>query len=282
VRKETSIGDSRLTFPSAAVELAIGVLGDLAGSEVLLLGAGRMSEVAGKCLRKAGAGRLKVINRTQSKADELAYKLGAKSVAWDDRLAQLKTADVVVCTTSSPSNMIGFEEAKAVARARQQKPIVVIDIAVPRNVDPRAGEIDGVFLFDMDGLEEVIRRDPTLQHTATDSANKIVAEEVQGFRRRLSAERAVPTIVALRRRLEDLCQQEVDFLRQEFGPFTEEQDDILTTLAAHITQRIASSLARELREPPDRTGQDVLTVAVQRLFRLEKPGLVETGQENCQ
>jgi glutamyl-tRNA reductase len=282
VRKETSIGDSRLTFPSAAVELAIGVLGDLAGSEVLLLGAGRMSEVAGKCLRKAGAGRLKVINRTQSKADELAYKLGAKSVAWDDRLAQLKTADVVVCTTSSPSNMIGFEEAKAVARARQQKPIVVIDIAVPRNVDPRAGEIDGVFLFDMDGLEEVIRRDPTLQHTATDAANKIVAEEVQGFRRRLSAERAVPTIVALRRRLEDLCQQEVDFLRQEFGPFTEEQDDILTTLAAHITQRIASSLARELREPPDRTGQDVLTVAVQRLFRLEKPGLVETGQENCQ
>jgi glutamyl-tRNA reductase len=166
-------------------------------------------------------------------------------------------------------------------RARQQKPVVVIDIAVPRNVDPRAGGIDEVFLFDVDGLEELIRRDFTEQHTATDAANKIVAEEVQGFRQRLSAERAVPTVVALRQRLDDLCQQEVDFLRQKFGPFSKEQDD-LTTLAAHITQRIASSLARELREPPDRTGQDVLTVAVQRLFQLEKAGLVETGQENCQ
>jgi glutamyl-tRNA reductase len=151
---------------------------------------------------------------------------------------------------------------------------------VPRNVDPRAGEIDGIFLFDMDGLEEVVKRDASERHAAAASANKIVAEEVQGFRRRLLAERAVPTIVALRQRLEDLCQQEVDFLRQEFGPFTEDQDAVLTTLAAHITQRLASSLARELRELPDRTGQDMLTTAVQKLFQLDKPALVETGQEN--
>jgi glutamyl-tRNA reductase len=118
------------------------------------------------------------------------------------------------------------------------------------------------------------------RRAAVASANKIVVEEVQGFRRRLLAERAVPTIVALRQRLEDLCQQEVDFLRQEFGPFTEEQDDVLTTLASHITQRIASSLARELRELPDRTGQDMLTVAVQKLFQLDKADLVETGTEN--
>jgi len=103
---------------------------------------------------------------------------------------------------------------------------------------------------------------------------------VQGFRRRLLAERAVPTIVALRQRLDDLCHQEVEFLRQEFGPFTEEQDDILTTLASHIAQRIASSLARELRELPDRTGQEMLTVAVQKLFQLDTPELLETSQEN--
>ena len=280
VRKETAIADSTLTFPYAAVELAMGVLGDLAGREVLLLGAGHMSEVAAKCLRSAGASPLKVINRTQSKADELAYKLGAKTVAWEDRLEQLKTADIVVCTTSSPSNIISVEEAKAAARARQHRPLVVIDIAVPRNVDPRAGDVKGVFLFDMDGLEEVVKRDSGERHTALNAANKIVIDEVQGFRRRLLAERAVPTIVALRQRLEGLCQQEVDFLRQEFGPFTEEQDSVLTTLAAHITQRIASSLARELRELPDRTGQDMLTVAVRKLFQLETPDLVETGQEN--
>ena len=280
VRKETLIGDSTLTFPYAAVELAMGVLGDLSGREVLLVGAGHMGELAAKCLRNAGAGRVKVINRTQSKADELAYRLGATAVAWEDRLSQLKSADIVVCTTSAPGNIISFDEAKAIARARQHKPIVVIDIAVPRNVDPRAADIDGVFLFDIDGLEEVIRRDESDRHQAAASANRIIADEVQGFRRRLLAERAVPTIVALRQRLDDLCHQEVEFLRQEFGPFTEEQDDILTTLASHITQRIASSLARELRELPDRTGQDMLTAAVQKLFQLDTPELVETGQEN--
>jgi glutamyl-tRNA reductase len=112
------------------------------------------------------------------------------------------------------------------------------------------------------------------------AANKIIIAEVQGFRRRLLAERAVPTIVAVRQRLEELCQHEVEFLRKEFGPFTEDLDSVLTTLATHISQRIASSLAREMREIPDRTSQDMMTVAVQRLFQLDKSDLVETGQEN--
>jgi len=280
VRKETSLGDSSLTFPYAAVELAMGVLGDLSGREVLLLGAGRMCEMAAKCLRNAGVTRLKVVNRTQSKADELAYKLGAKAVAWDERVEHLGVADIVVCTTSSPSPIVSLEEAYGIAHARQNKPVVIIDIAVPRNVDPRAGEIDGVFLFDLDGIEDVVKRDASERHADVESANKIVADEVQGFRRRLMAERVVPTIVALRHRIDELCRQEVEFLREEFGPFTEEQDTVLATLAAHITQRIASSLARELRQLPDRTGQDALTAAIQRLFQLNRPDLVETGQEN--
>ncbi len=280
IRKETSLGDSTLTFPYAAVELAMGVLGDLSGRQVLLLGAGRMGEMAAKCLRSAGATRLSVVNRTQSRADELAYKLGAKAVAWDDRIEQLKAADIVVCTTSSPQNVISLEEVRAVARARQHKPVVMIDVAVPRNVDPRAGEIDGVFLFDIDGLEEIVSRDTSERQAAAEAGNKIVTAEVLGFRRRLLAERAVPTIVAVRQRLEELCQQEVEFLRKEFGPFTEDQDNVLTMLAAHISQRIASALAREMREIPDRTSQDMMTVAVQRLFQLDKSDLVETGQEN--
>ena len=280
VRKETTIGDASLTFPYAAVELAMGVLGDLSGREVLLLGAGRMSEMAAKCLRNAGATRLKVTNRTQSKADELAYKLSAKAVPWDDRTVHLQTADIVVCTASSPHTIISFDEAGAFARARQHRPVVLIDLAVPRNVDPRAGRIDGLFLFDLDGLEEVIKRDSQERHAAVEAANKIVADEVVGFRRRLLAERVVPTIVALRQRIDELCQREVDFLREEFGPFTEDQDRVLTTLAANITQRIASSLARELRELPDRTGQDMLTVAVQRLFQLDQSDLAEARQKN--
>ncbi|HZD30454.1 MAG TPA: glutamyl-tRNA reductase [Candidatus Angelobacter sp.] len=281
VRTETALGDFALTFPYAAVEVALGVLGDMAGREVLLMGAGRMSGMAAQCLRSAGANQLKVMNRTQFRGQELAQKLGGTAVSCDDRLALLQAADIVVCSTSCPHSIITLEDARSIAKARNYKPLVIIDIAVPRNVDHRVGEIDGVYLFNLDSLEEVIRRDTRDRRTPTEAANKIVAEEVQGFRRRLLAERVVPTIVALRQRLEDLCQQEVEFLREELGPFTEDQDQVLATLAAHITQRISGSLARELREIPDRTGQDMLTVAAHRLFSLESSDLAaEAGREN--
>ena len=280
VRTETSIGDSALTVPYASVELSIEVLGDLSGREVLLIGAGKMSELAAKCLRDAGASRLKLMNRTPAKAEELALRLGATAVSCDDRLLHLKSADIVVCSTSCPHSIISLEDAKLISRARQHKPLVMIDIAVPRDVDHRVGEIEGIHLFNMDDLERVIKKDAHGQRVSADAANKVIAGEVHGFRRRLQAERVIPTIVALRQRLDGLCQQELEFLRKEFGPFTDDQDQMLTRLTAHITQRIAGSLARELRDLPDRTGQDMLTVAVHRLFQLDQAEMLEAGKEN--
>jgi len=280
VRLETPIGDSSLTFPYAAVELAIDVLGDLSGREVLLLGAGKMSELAAQHMRNAGATHLKVMSRTHSKAEEFASKLEAQAVSCDDRLLHLRSADIVVCSTTCPHVIVSLEDARSIAQARHHKAQVMIDLAVPRDIDHRAGEIEGIHLFDLDSLESVVKRDARDRRVAAAAANKIIADEVQGFRRRLMAERVIPTIVALRQRLDELCQQEVEYLRQEFGPFTEDQDEVLTTLAAHITQRIAASLARELREIPDRTGQDMLTVAVHRLFHVESSDVVEAGHEN--
>lgn len=280
VRTKTSIGDSMLTVPYAAVELSMSVLGDLSGCEVLLIGAGRMSELAARCLRNAGATRIKLISRRPEKTEELAYKLDAKAVSCDDRLFHLKSADIVVCSTSCPHAVISLEDVQVISRARQHKPMVMIDTAVPRDIDPRVGGVEGIHLFDMDDLEGVIKKDVNERRTAAAEANKIVAIEVQGFRRRLLAERVIPTIVAMRQRLDELCQQEVEFLRKEFGPFTEDQDQVLNTLASHITQRLASSLARELRELPDRTGQEMMTVAVHRLFHLDQSDPVEAGKEN--
>jgi len=280
VRNETAIADSTLTVPYASVELATGVLGNLSGREVLLFGAGKMSEQAAKCLRSAGATHLKVMNRTLEKAEELAFRLGGTAVSCDDRIPHLKTADIVVCSTSCPHSIISLEDARQVARARQHQPQVMIDIAVPRDIDPRAGEVEGIHLFDLDDLERVVKKDLHERRALADTANKIVAAEVMGFRRRLMAERAIPTVVALRQRLDELCQQEVDFVRKEYGPFTDDQDQVLTILATHITQRIAGSLARELRDLPDRAGQDMLTVALHRLFQLESSNMIEAVQEN--
>lgn len=280
VRTETSIGDSTLTVPYASVELSMGVLGDLAGREVLVIGAGKMSELAARCLRNAGATRLKVMNRTLANAEDLANKLDAVAVSSDDRLAHLKSADIVVSSTSCPHSIISREDAQLISRARQHKPMVMIDIAVPRDIDHRVGEVEGIHLFDMDDLERVVKKDLNQQRVSADAANKIVADEVLGFRRRLLAERVIPTIVALRQRLDELCRQEMEYIRQEYGPFTDDQDQVLTALTAHITQRIAGSLARELRDPPDRTGQDMLTVAVHRLFQLDQSEMFEAGKEN--
>ncbi len=279
VRKETLIGQSSFTYPYAVVELTLGVLGDLKGRTVLLLGAGKMSELAAKYLRNAGATMIYVTNRTQANAEELASKLDAKAVPWENRLEYLKTADIVVSSTASPLNVISLEDSNAVARARQFKPQVMIDLAVPRDIDPRTGEIDGIFLFDIDSFESIVKRDADERRIALEACNKIIAEEVRGFRRKLMAERVVPTIVALRHRLDELCRQELESLRKEYGPFTEDQDQVLTTLAAHITQRIAGSLARELRELPDRTNQDMMAAAVHRLFQLDNSDAVGAAQK---
>jgi len=282
IRTETAIGSSAVSVPYASVHLSRQVLGDLSGREVLLIGAGKMSELAAHYLMKAGVSRVKVMNRTPLRAEELALKLGATAVSFEERFKHLKTADIVVSSTSCPNVILSRQEAENIAKERQRKPMVMIDIAVPRDIDPGVREVEGIHLFDMDQLEYVVQRNASGRQVAAEAAEKMVQEEVQGFRRKLMAERVVPTIVALRQRLDELCRQELEVLRKEFGPFTEDQDQALTALTSHITQRIAGSLARELKELPERQEQDVLTAAVGRLFHLEQPVTAAAGTKNEQ
>jgi glutamyl-tRNA reductase len=282
IRTETAIGTSAVSVPYASVELSRQVLGDLSGREVLLIGAGKMSELAAHYLMKAGASQVKVMNRTACRGEELAIKLGATPVSFEDRFRHLKKADIVVSSTSCPHAILSREEAEQIAKERQHRPMVMIDIAVPRDIDPEVREVEGIYLFDMDDLEHVVQRNAVGRQAAAEAAEKIVQAELQGFRRKLMAERVVPTIVALRQRLDELCRQELEVLRKEFGPFTEDQDQALTALTSHITQRIAGSLARELKELPERQEQDVLTAAVGRLFHLEQPIKAAAGTKEQQ
>lgn len=279
-RSETAIGSSAVSVPYATVELSRKVLGELKGREVLLIGAGKMSDRAAHYLMKAGANHVKVMNRTLDHAEDLAKQMGATAVSFEDRAQHFKTADIIVSSTACPHYVISRQEAEEIARHRHHQPMVMIDIAVPRDIDPAVREVEGIHLFDMDDLERVVQRNAVGRQAAAEAAERIVQEEVQGFRRKLMAERVVPTIVALRQRLDELCRQELEVLRKEYGPFTEDQDQALTTLTNHITQRIAGSLARELKELPERDEQDVMTAAVSRLFQLERPVLAAAGAKN--
>jgi glutamyl-tRNA reductase len=269
VRNETAIGDLAVSVPFAAVELAKQIFGSLDNRNVLLLGAGKMSELSARYLKKSGAVSVCVINRTLEHARELAGNLGGTAAAIEDRWQHLRDADIVISSTAGPQVVLTRQEAEMLTRERQKSPLVILDIAMPRNIDPAVRGVEGILLRDLDDLEGVVHRNAEERQAAAAAGEKIVAAEAREFRRRLQAESVVPTIVALRHRLDEICEQELQSFAQRHGPFTPEEDDDLHALAAQVTQKIASSVARELKESPARQDQESLTAALERLFHLQ-------------
>ena len=191
-------------------------------------------------------------------------------------------ADIIISSTSCPHTILSREEAEMLmqerkARGREDQPLVIVDIAMPRDIDPAVREVGGVFLYNLDDLESVVDHNAGEREAAAADAQKILQAEAEGFRRKLMAERVVPTIVALRQRLDEICRQELDSFRQENGPFSKDQDEMFNAVMSKMTKRIAGSLARELKELPEKVEQEQMTVAVQRLFHLQTPELALAG-----
>ena len=271
VRSETAIGNAAVSIPYAAVELARQIFGTLENKKVLLLGAGQMSELSACELLKHGAHSVCVINRTLEHAVELAQKLGGVAIAFEERWQHMADADIIICSTSCPHTILSRDEAELMVRGRTDKsqPLVIADIAMPRNVDPGVRNVKGIFLYDLDDLENIPDENAGERDAAAVEAQKILQSEAQGFRRKLMTETAVPTIVALRLRLDEICRQELDSFRQENGPFAKDQDEMLNAMMSRMTQRIAGSLARELKGLPEKVDQEQMTTALCRLFHLQ-------------
>jgi glutamyl-tRNA reductase len=212
-----------------------------------------------------------VINRTTEHAAELAAKLGGIAIPFEERWQHMADADIIISSTSCPHTILTRDEAEIMVRGRTKRPLVIVDIAMPRDIDSAVREVKGVFLYDLDDLENVVDHNAGEREVAAAAAQKILQAEAQGFRRRLMAERVVPTIVALRQRLDEICRQELDSFRQESGPFSKDQDEMLDAVMSRMTQRIAGSLARELKELPEKMEQEQMTSALQRLFHLQTP-----------
>jgi glutamyl-tRNA reductase len=218
-----------------------------------------------------------IINRTYEHALELAAKLGGTAVGFDDRWQHMLDADIIVSSTSCPHTILSREEAEIISRERKRKPLVLVDIALPRDIDPAVREVAGVFLYDIDDLERVVHHNSGERASAAADAEKIVAAEATGFRRKLLAERVVPTIIALRTRLDEICRQELESFKQECGPFPKDEEQMFQAVTSRIMQRIAGVLARELKELPEKTEQEQMTTAIRRLFHLETPEAALAG-----
>jgi glutamyl-tRNA reductase len=189
----------------------------------------------------------------------------------------MSRADIIISSTSCPHTILSREEAENMTRGRKDTPLVIVDIAMPRDIDSEVREVKGVFLYDLDDLENVVDHNAHEREVAATEAQKILQSEAQGFRRRLMAERVVPTIVALRERLDEICRQELDSFRNECGPFSVDQDEMLNAIMSRMTQRIAGSLARELKELPEKMEQEQMATALQRLFHLQAPKTAIAG-----
>jgi glutamyl-tRNA reductase len=271
VRSETSIGECAVSVPYAAVELARQLFGSLDDRKVVLLGAGQMGELSTEYLRKNGVKDIRVVNRTVEKAQEIAQRLGGNAAAYEERWQHFIESDIIISATTCPHIIFTREEGEYVKQERQGRPLLMIDIALPRDIDPGVRAIHGIFLYDIDDLEQVIKRTSGVHASAAEQATHIVVSEAKFFVRKMTGDLAVPTVIALRERLDELCRQELEGFRHDAGPFTEEQEQALQGLAKRIASRIAGSLAKELKELPEEMDQDQLTSAIQRLFHLPHP-----------
>jgi glutamyl-tRNA reductase len=290
-RSETAIGNAAVSIPYAAVEFARRIFGALENKKVLLLGAGKMSELSAREILKNGGGtggaNIIVISRTLAHATDLAAKFGGVAFPFEERWQHMPEADIIISSTSSPHTILSREEVELMIRerkARERKnrhnssssesndqPLVIVDIAMPRDIDDTVREVEGVFLYDLDDLENVTDDSASEREDAAREAEKILQAEAQGFRRKLMTERVVPVlvapaIVALRLRLDEIFRQELDFFQQENGPFSKDQDEMLNALMSRMTQRIAGTLAREFKGLPEKVEQEQMTTALRRLF----------------
>jgi len=207
VRTETDIGSSRVSIPSVAVDLALSVLGGLEDRHVVVLGAGETSELTARALAEQGAGTIFVANRHADRALSLAQRFGGKVVGLDGLPDQLLLADIVLSSTSSPHPIVGRDELEQVMAERQERPLLLIDIAVPRDIEATCGELQGVSLYDIDDLQAVVARNLSTRENEAPRAQEIVEEEIHRFARWLGQLETLPTISALREHGSNLVEQ---------------------------------------------------------------------------
>jgi glutamyl-tRNA reductase len=279
VSDQTRSAKRGVTVPSVALELARRIFGSLEGRKLLLLGTEK-SEPCARLMCENGTGPVVVIDQSPARAQELATKLGGTAAAQTDRWSCLLRADIVVSATGTQHFVLTREEAERIATERNRVPMVVFDICIPRNVDPEVRRVDGILLYDYEGLDRAARNPVIEPSTVPTDAEKTVMGEIEAFRNRLKTEVVVPTSVALSQRLEEICRKEFESFTRERGPFTREQDHLLRALIAQVAQGIAGSLARELKELPESEEQEKMAAAVARLFRLHsQPAMAGSKRE---
>ncbi|MBM4285086.1 MAG: glutamyl-tRNA reductase [Deltaproteobacteria bacterium] len=279
VRRETGIGDHAVSVSYAAVMLGRKIFGDLAGKTALLVGAGEMAELAVEHLKGQGVARLIVANRTLERAVTLARRFGGEAVSLEELEAQLLAPDIIISSTGAGDYLLTAEQVRAAMRRRKHRPLFLIDIAVPRDLDPRINDLDNVFLYNIDDLKEVVEQNRERRRAEAARAEGLVAEETAKFIDWLQTLAVYPTIISLREKAGRICEAELKKTWPHLGPLTPEQEQSLKILTQSVTQKLLHDPIIFLKRNHRRKRPHQELDLVRRLFNLDPDRQDEPGRQ---
>ena len=283
VRTETAIATSAVSIASVAVELAQKIFGNLEGKSVYLVGAGKMCELAARHLLAHGATKLYVGNRTYERAAALAKKFNGEPISFDHLYETVDRADIVISSTGAPHTIFRKEHGERFLARRKNRPMFFIDIAVPRDVDPEMNKLDGIFVYDIDDLQQVVASHISDRRAEADRAEAIVQLEVDRFQARLQTLDVVPTIVSLQEHLETVRQAEIDRVRGRLGMLTPEQEMAIEALSRGIINKIMHTPITTLKSAARESSESTTIVdLVRKLFNLRDTRKSESETSNAE
>jgi glutamyl-tRNA reductase len=277
VRSETAVGSSSVSVASCAVDLAGKIFGSLKGKQVCLVGAGKMSEIAARHLLARGAGPIFVANRTYERAQSLAQHFGGRAIRFDELYDHCEQADIVITSTGAPVAIFRREHGERFLARRRNRPMFFIDIAVPRDVDPAMNELDGIFVYDIDDLQDAVSSHTAERQIEARRAEAIIDEEVERFQARVKSLHVVPAIVSLQDYVETIRQAELDRVRGRLGQLSPEQEQAVESLTRGIVNKILHTPITRLKSAA--AGPEVTTLvdAFRKIFNLQEKNAPAAG-----
>ena len=270
VRTETGIGNYATSVSHAAVGLAKRIFDDLSSRRVMLIGAGGMGKHALTHLVAAGVRDLIVANRTIGRAQEIAEKTGGRAIRIEEAYNYLKESDIVITATSSNDLIIKPRNVLDALKLRRNEPMFMIDIGVPRDVDPRVGELENVYLYDIDDLQGVVAETSNVRHDHIEKAEEIVLQGDTGFHQWLEGLKAVPTIISIRRRFHEIKCIEVEKALKRLGNISDRDKEIIEGMASGIIGKILHHPVTSLKTEASKLTGDIYVDTIREIFNLDQ------------
>jgi glutamyl-tRNA reductase len=268
VRSETGLGEGAVSVSYAAIALGRKIFGDLSGLNVLILGAGEMAKLTGEHLRGQQVRQITIASRTLATAETLAAQLQGRAIAWESLQQALSAADIVVTATGATEPVLTRRGVEEAMRPRRGRPLFVIDIAVPRDVEPAVGTLDQVFLYNIDDLKSIVQENMARRATELDRAERIVTEELDRFTAWMQSREIIPTVVALRQRFETIRKSELQRLEPKLASLPPDARARVEEITRLIVEKLLLTPTEQLKSINDEAMAIAYTDAVNRLFSL--------------